>query len=126
MYPYICLTHALGNRAEAQWLADTLAAYGFRCHTLHEASDPSSRATVLSDAALVLADYVGGGISGFADKMNAKAAELGCESTHFSNPHGLFNPEHYTTARDMAKIANLSRSYYSNRFSVQIKTRKTV
>ena len=58
-----------------------------------------------NDAALVLADYVGGDIPGFVSKMNAKAAELGCENTHFVNPHGLFDPEHYTTARDMARIA---------------------
>ena len=58
-----------------------------------------------NDAALLLADYVGGGNSGFAEKMNAKAAELGCTGTHFSNPHGLYDPEHYTTARDMALIA---------------------
>ena len=58
-----------------------------------------------NDAALVLADYVGGGISGFAEKMNAKAAELGCTNTHFTNPHGLYDPDHYSTARDMALIA---------------------
>lgn len=58
-----------------------------------------------NDAALVLADYVGGGISGFVEKMNAKAAALGCADTHFANPHGLYNPDHYTTARDMAVIA---------------------
>ena len=58
-----------------------------------------------NDAALVLADYVGGGISGFAEKMNAKASELGCTGTHFANPHGLFDAEHYTTAHDMALIA---------------------
>ena len=40
-----------------------------------------------NDAALVLADYVGGGISGFVEKMNAKAVELGCKNTHFANPH---------------------------------------
>lgn len=58
-----------------------------------------------NDAALVLADYVGGGIPGFAEKMNAKAAELGCTNTHFTNPHGLYDPDHYTTAHDMALIA---------------------
>ncbi len=58
-----------------------------------------------NDAALVLADYVGGGIAGFVAKMNAKAAELGCENTHFANPHGLFDTDHYSTARDMALIA---------------------
>ena len=58
-----------------------------------------------NDAALVLADHIGGGIEGFAEKMNAKAAELGCKDTHFANPHGLYDPDHYTTARDMALIA---------------------
>lgn len=58
-----------------------------------------------NDAALVLADYVGGGISGFVEKMNAKAAELGCKNTHFANPHGLFDTNHYSTAHDMALIA---------------------
>lgn len=58
-----------------------------------------------NDAALVLADYVGNGISGFVEKMNAKAAELGCKNTHFANPHGLYDTNHYSTAFDMALIA---------------------
>ena len=58
-----------------------------------------------NDAALVLADYIGGSISVFAEKMNAKAAELGCTNTHFSNPHGLSDSNHYSTAHDMALIA---------------------
>ena len=58
-----------------------------------------------NDAALVLANYVGNGISGFVELMNKKAAELGCENTHFVNPHGLHDTNHYTTALDMAKIA---------------------
>lgn len=52
-----------------------------------------------------LAEHVGGSISGFADMMNAKAAELGCTNTHFVNPNGLNDPNHYTTCLDMAKIA---------------------
>ena len=60
-----------------------------------------------NDAALVLADYVGkGDIKNFVDKMNAKAAELECENTHFENPDGLHNENHYTTARDLLKITN--------------------
>ncbi|MBQ8134240.1 MAG: D-alanyl-D-alanine carboxypeptidase [Clostridia bacterium] len=59
-----------------------------------------------NDAAMILADYIGkGDISKFVDKMNAKAKELGCEGTHFANPHGLNDPNHYTTVSDMAKIA---------------------
>lgn len=59
-----------------------------------------------NDAAMVLADYIGGGnIQNFVDKMNAKAKELGCTDTHFMNPHGLHDPNHYTTAYDLYKIA---------------------
>ena len=58
-----------------------------------------------NDAALVLADYIGGGsIQKFVGMMNEKAEELGCTGTHFSNPHGLNDPNHYTTVSDMAKI----------------------
>lgn len=58
-----------------------------------------------NDAALVLADYIGDGdIDKFVGMMNDKAKELGCEGTHFSNPHGLNDPQHYTTVRDMATI----------------------
>ncbi len=58
-----------------------------------------------NDAALVLAEYIGGGdIERFVDKMNDKAAELGCTGTHFANPHGLHDDDHYTTARDLYLI----------------------
>ena len=56
-------------------------------------------------AAVVVAQNVSGNILKFADRMNAKAKELGCRKTHFSIPHGLTAKWHYTTARDMAKIA---------------------
>ena len=52
-----------------------------------------------------LAEHVGGTLYGFADMMNAKAAALGCTNSHFVNPNGLNDSDHYTTARDMAKIA---------------------
>lgn len=59
-----------------------------------------------NDAALILADFVSGGdIDKFVDMMNEKAAALGCKDTHFANPHGLNDPNHYTTVSDMAKIA---------------------
>ena len=59
-----------------------------------------------NESAMILADYVGNGsISNFVEMMNQKAAELGCTGTHFSNPTGLHNDNHYTTARDMAIIA---------------------
>lgn len=58
-----------------------------------------------NDAGMGIAEHIAGSISGFADMMNAKALELGCENTHFTNPHGLHSEEHYTCAYDMALIA---------------------
>lgn len=52
-----------------------------------------------------VAEYIAGSVSAFADMMNAKAEELGCVNTHFSNPHGLYSDDHYTCAYDMALIA---------------------
>lgn len=58
-----------------------------------------------NDAATALAIGTCGSVESFCAQMNAKADELGLENTHFSNPHGLSDDEHYTTARDLAKIA---------------------
>ncbi|WP_195415301.1 serine hydrolase [Enterocloster citroniae] len=52
-----------------------------------------------------LAEHVAGSNAQFAEKMNAKAAALGCTNTHFTNPHGLNDSNHYTTPHDMALIA---------------------
>lgn len=52
-----------------------------------------------------LAEHVAGSNAKFADMMNARAAALGCTNTHFTNPHGLNDPNHYTTPHDMALIA---------------------
>lgn len=57
-----------------------------------------------NDAALALADYVGGSEAEFVKMMNDKAKELGCNDTHFENSHGLHNDNHYTTAYDIVKI----------------------
>ena len=51
-----------------------------------------------------LAEHVAGSVEAFAELMNKKAAELGCTGTHFVNPNGLNDPQHYTTAHDMALI----------------------
>lgn len=59
-----------------------------------------------NDAAVALAEYVAGGIPEFAELMNKKAEELGLENTHFVTPHGLDEDEHYTTAYELAKIAD--------------------
>ncbi len=57
-----------------------------------------------NDAANVLAMHVGGTIENFVKMMNDKAAELGCQNTHFANVHGLDDDNHYTTARDLLTI----------------------
>lgn len=59
-----------------------------------------------NDAAVALAEHVGGDKEGFAKIMNSKAKELGLKDTHFVTPHGLDDPEHYTTAYELAKITD--------------------
>ncbi len=58
-----------------------------------------------------LAEHVSGSVSAFAQLMTQRARQLGCTNTNFTNPHGLTNVNHYTTARDMAIIA---RACYAN------------
>ncbi|MCD8330873.1 MAG: D-alanyl-D-alanine carboxypeptidase [Lachnospiraceae bacterium] len=57
-----------------------------------------------NEVAQALAEHVSGSIEDFADLMNEKAQELGCENTHFTNPTGLNDEEHLTTCLDMAII----------------------
>ena len=59
-----------------------------------------------NDAAYVLAEHVGGSVEGFSIMMNSKAKELGCKNTHFINPNGIHDSNHYTTAYDMYLISN--------------------
>ena len=59
-----------------------------------------------NDAAVALAIHTAGSIERFADLMNQKAEELGLTNTHFVTPHGLDNPDHYTTAYELAKITD--------------------
>ena len=58
-----------------------------------------------NDGCVAAAEYVAGSESAFVARMNQKAAQLGATNTHFMNPHGLNDPQHYTTARDLATIA---------------------
>ncbi len=55
-----------------------------------------------NDAANAVAVHLGGSLEGFVEMMNRKAAEIGAEGTHFSNPNGLPEDDHYTTAYDLA------------------------
>ncbi len=56
--------------------------------------------------AVALAEHIGGSVQGFSELMNQKAKELGLKNTHFITPHGLDENEHYTTAFELAKIAD--------------------
>lgn len=70
-----------------------------------------------NDCANAIAEHVSGSIEAFADLMNERAAQIGCTGSHFQNPSGLFGSEHYTTARDMALIA---QEAYKNSMFVSI------
>lgn len=59
-----------------------------------------------NDASVAVAEHIGGSLGNFVEMMNARAAELGMSGTHYANPHGLHDPEHYTTAGDMAILAH--------------------
>lgn len=64
-----------------------------------------------NEVANAVAEHVAGSREAFADMMNEKAEELGCEDTHFVNPHGLFDEDHYTSAYDLALIA---KAFFQN------------
>lgn len=59
-----------------------------------------------NDAAVALAEFASGSVEGFSKLMNEKALNLGLTSSHFVTPHGLDQDEHYTTAYELAKIAD--------------------
>lgn len=58
-----------------------------------------------NDSATALACYIGGSVDGFAEMMNNLATKIGATNSHFANPHGLDNKNHYTTAYDLALIS---------------------
>ncbi|MBQ3424032.1 MAG: D-alanyl-D-alanine carboxypeptidase [Clostridia bacterium] len=59
-----------------------------------------------NDGANAIAVLVSGNVEAFVGRMNSRARELGCEDTHFVNAHGYHDPEHYSTALDLARIAS--------------------
>ena len=74
-----------------------------------------------NECAYAVAEHVGGTVENFVDMMNAKAKELGCTNTQFANPHGLQDENHYTTAHDMALIAQAA--YQNETFRIIIGTK---
>ncbi len=76
-----------------------------------------------NDACVDAAEYVAGSEQAFVQMMNDRAAALGCTHTHFTNPHGLNDPDHYTSARDLALIARAA--IQEPRISEVVRTRQT-
>ena len=74
-----------------------------------------------NDAAVALANYTAGSAENFANMMNKKAQELGLVNTHFVTPHGLDNQNHYTTAYELAKLADYALK--NSVFSTIVKTK---
>jgi len=75
-----------------------------------------------NDIAMAVGENIGGSQAAFADRMNAEAARLGMVGTHFVNPNGLYSPEQYTTARDLAVLVTALRTdfpQYSPWFSIE-------
>lgn len=64
-----------------------------------------------NEACNVIAEYISGSVDAFVELMNTRAQELGCLGTHFVNPHGLHDEEHYTTAYDVSLIAREALKY---------------
>lgn len=64
-----------------------------------------------NDAAVAIAEHIGGSVEGFAAMMNEEAVLLGATGSHFVNPHGLTENEHYVTAYDMYLIMNAAMQY---------------
>ena len=58
-----------------------------------------------NEVGMIFAEHISGSVENFANLMNQKAAEIGCTNTHFTNPSGIHDEEHYSTAYDMALIA---------------------
>jgi len=92
------------------------AVYGIEPGSSHIAIDVGEQLTMeqslygimlesANEACLGVAEHVAGSTSEFVKLMNKKAKELGCTNSHFANPNGLHNDDHYTTAHDMALIA---------------------
>ena len=76
-----------------------------------------------NDAAVAIAEHVGGSVQGFADMMNKKAQELGLTDTNFVTPHGLDNSKHYTTAFELAKLTDYALQ--NEKFAQIVGTKQT-
>jgi serine-type D-Ala-D-Ala carboxypeptidase (penicillin-binding protein 5/6) len=75
-----------------------------------------------NDVALAIAEGLAGTTAAFVAQMNARAAELGASQTHFTSPHGLYAPDHYSTAYDLGLIARAAMENPTFRAIVQTRS----
>ncbi len=75
-----------------------------------------------NDCAIAIAEHVAGSVEAFAEMMNERAKEIGCENSNFVNPNGLYDSDHYTTAADLCKIAQVC---FNNSAFVEIVSQAT-
>lgn len=79
-----------------------------------------------NDAAIAIAEHIGGSVEGFAAMMNEEAVALGATNSHFVNPHGLTESEHYVTAYDMYLMMNAAMQYELFNQIIQMREYSTV
>jgi len=76
-----------------------------------------------NDATVMVAECVGGSVPAFVEMMNNRAAAMGLTGTHFVNPHGLHNANHYSTAADLCELAR--QAMQNESFAAIVGTRDT-
>lgn len=79
-----------------------------------------------NDAAVAIAEHIGGSVEGFADMMNEEALRIGATNSHFKNPHGLSEENHYVTAYDMYLIFNEAIQYETFREIIHMDSYSTI
>lgn len=79
-----------------------------------------------NDAAVAIAEHIGGSVEGFAAMMNEEAVALGATNSHFVNPHGLTENEHYVTAYDMYLMMNSAMQYELFNQIIQMREYSTI
>lgn len=79
-----------------------------------------------NDVAIMIAEHIGGSVEGFADMMNAEANAIGATNTHFVNPHGLSDNNHYTTAYDLYLMFQAAMQYEEFKQIIAMDTYTTV
>ncbi len=78
-----------------------------------------------NDVAMLIAENIGGTVENFVEMMNREARRLGATNTHFANPHGLTEEEHYTTAYDLYLILNEAVKYETFNEIIQMSSYQT-